>query len=81
MSSNNYTLDRFEGPYAIFLKRPAETEQLIIHQSAIHVKVRVGDIVAIRDNGQQYHIEVLRNETAAAKSNVANLLQQLRNKQ
>ena len=37
MSSNKYTLDRFEGDYAVFLKRPDETEQLLIHRNDIQV--------------------------------------------
>ena len=76
---NKYTLDRFEGEYAIFLKRPAETEQLLIHRSSIHVDVKQGDIVTIQDNGTKYTIQVLHDETSAQRSNIANLMQQLRN--
>lgn len=80
MSLNKYTLDRFEGEYAIFLKRPAETEQLIIHRAAIHTAVKQGDIVAIQDHGTKYTIQVLHDETSAKQKRIANLMQQLRNK-
>lgn len=77
---NNYTLDRFEADYAIFLKRPNETEQLLIHRDDIHVPVKEGDIVSIKDDGESYEIEVLAEETKAAKDRVRNLLDQLRQK-
>ena len=59
MSSNKYTLDRFEEDYAVFLKRPDETEQLLIPRNAIQVKVKEGDIVQIDGSGDSYKIEVL----------------------
>lgn len=80
MSLNKYTLDRFEGDYAIFFKRPEETEQLLIHRSEISVEVKEGDIVQIKDNGEIYEIEVLKDETAAKKKSVKNLLEELKNK-
>ena len=78
MSYNKYTLDRFEGEYAIFLKRPEEQEQLLIHRTDIHVPVKQGDIVRIQDDGQLYYIEVLEDETASQKDRIQNLMQQLR---
>ena len=78
MSSNKYTLDRFEGDYAVFLKRPDETEQLIIHCNAIQVAVKQGDIVQINDDGESYKIEVLEAETKAAQDRVNDLLARLR---
>ena len=78
MSSNKYTLDRFEGGYAIFLKRPDETEQLLILRHAIQVAVKQGDIVQIDDNGDSYKIEVLEAETKAAQDRVNALLARLR---
>ncbi|RKQ15654.1 DUF3006 family protein [Ureibacillus endophyticus] len=47
MESNLYTLDRFELDYAIFLKRPEETDQLLIHRSEILTPIKEGDIVQI----------------------------------
>lgn len=81
MNSNNYTLDRFEADYAIFLKRPNETEQLIIHRDDIHVSVKQGDIVSIVDDGENYEIKVLAEETKAAEDRIKQLMNQLRQRQ
>lgn len=81
MSSNNYILDRFEADYAIFLKRPNETEQLIIHKEDIHVPVKQGDIVSILDDGENYEIKVLAEETKAAEERIKDLMSRLRQKQ
>ena len=78
VNSNKYTLDRFEEDYAVFLKRPNETEQLIIHRNDIQVPVKQGDIVQIDDNGESYKIEVLEAETKAAEDRVNDLLAKLR---
>ena len=78
MSLNKYTLDRFEGDYAVFLKRPDETEQLLIPRNAIQVTVKEGDIVQIDDDGESYKIEVLEAETKAAQDRINDLLARLR---
>ena len=78
MSLNKYTLDRFEGQYAVFLKRPDETEQLLIHRNDIQVTVKQGDIVQIDDSGDSYKIEVLKAETKAAQDRINDLLARLR---
>jgi len=80
VKSSKYTLDRFEGDYAIFLKRPDETEQLIIEQNEVNVKLREGDIVEITDNGYGYTFQKLEADTQAAEGRVKNLLDQLKNK-
>lgn len=80
MSSNKYTLDRFEGIYAIFLLRPNETKQLIIEKSELGVSLREGDLVEITDTGYGYKIVKLEVETAAAEQRVQSLLEKLRNK-
>lgn len=81
MNYNKYTLDRFDGEYAIFLKRSNETEQLLIHHAEIPSELKEGDIVSIQDDGFDYKIELLREETASQKQRINNLLQQLRNKE
>ena len=80
MSYHKYTLDRFEDEYAIFLKRPEETDPLLIHRSDLRIPVKEGDIVQIRDTGTSYEMEVLHKETNAQKENITKLIQQLRNK-
>ncbi|MEK4387325.1 DUF3006 domain-containing protein [Solibacillus sp. FSL W7-1464] len=81
MNYNKYTLDRFDGEYAIFLKRPNETEQLLIHHTEIPSELKEGDIVHIKDDGFDYKIELLKEETENQKTRVNNLLQQLKNKE
>lgn len=80
MSWNNYTLDRFEGDYAVFLKRPAEVEQLFIHRNDLQIHLQQGDLVKIQDYGAGYHLELLQEETAKKKQQIADLMKQLRNK-
>ncbi|MER1959180.1 MAG: DUF3006 domain-containing protein [Solibacillus sp.] len=75
-----YTFDRFEGDYAIFLQRPEETQQLLIHRTDLAIEVKQGDIVSINDNGRTYEITVLNEETVSQKDRIANLMQQLREK-
>lgn len=80
MNYHKYTMDRFDGDYAIFLKRPEETEQLLIHRAEISIAVKEGDIVRIQDDGVTYHIEVLNEETTAQKQYIQELINQLKNK-
>ena len=79
MSSNKYTLDRFEGIYAIFLLRPYEINQLIIEKSELQVELREGDIVEITDTGYGYKVVKLSEETSATEERVQGLLKKLRN--
>lgn len=81
MNYNKYTLDRFDGDYAIFLKRPDETEQLLIHHAEIPSELKEGDIVSIEDDGFDYKINLLQEETLSQKQHINNLLQQLKNKE
>lgn len=78
MNYHKYTLDRFEGDYAIFLKRPEETEQVLIHRNEITVKVKQGDIVHIQDDGKKYKIEVLQNETTSQNKRIQQLMKELK---
>ena len=75
-----YTLDRFEGDYAIFLQRPEETQQLLIHRTDLAIEVKQGDIVSINDNGRTYEITALNEKTATQKDRIASLMQQLSEK-
>lgn len=80
MRLNKYTLDRYEGDYAIFLKHPEETEQLLIHQSEIDVELKEGDIVQIKADGGKYTFEALEAEIKERKEAIKNVLANLRNK-
>lgn len=78
MSYHKYTLDRFDGDYAVFLKRPEETEQLLIQRTEILVTLQEGDIVSIQDDGGKYLIEVLQDEMNAQKDRIQQLMKKLR---
>ncbi|WP_339280330.1 DUF3006 domain-containing protein [Lysinibacillus sp. FSL P2-0066] len=80
MSLSKYTLDRIEDGYAVFLKFPAEEEQLIISQSAINKAVQVGDRVQIEEKNGIYHIEILQEETQQKRADIQSLMNRLRNK-
>ncbi|MEK3980353.1 DUF3006 domain-containing protein [Psychrobacillus sp. FSL K6-2836] len=80
MNSNKYTLDRFEGDYAVFLKYPNETESLLVQSSELNDKVKKGDIVNISIKEEKYKIEPLAEETASQKERISQLLEQLKNR-
>ena len=80
VSSNKYTLDRFEGDYAIFLKRPDEVEQLLIHRFDIDVELEQGDIVEITDTGEGYRFNVLHEEKHQAENRIKALMEKLKKK-
>lgn len=73
-------MDRIEDGYAVFLKFPAEEEQLIISQSAINKAVQVGDRVQIEEKNGIYHIEILQEDTQQKKADIQSLMNRLRNK-
>lgn len=73
-------MDRIEDGYAVFLKFPAEEEQLIISQSAINKAVQVGDRVQIEEKNGIYHIEILQEETQQKRADIQSLMNRLRNK-
>ncbi|WP_042476726.1 DUF3006 domain-containing protein [Bacillus ndiopicus] len=80
MSLNNYTLDRFEGDYAIFLKRPEETEQIIIHRNEYSEQLSEGDIVTISYQNGVYSIQRLNEETSAQEDKIKQMMRALRDK-
>lgn len=81
MSSTKYTLDRYEGEYAIFLKADNETVQKIIHRSEMNIVLAEGDIVLIDDNAQPpVNITLLQEETAAQKEKISKMIERLRNR-
>ena len=78
MSYHKYTLDRFDGDYAVFLKRPEETEQLLIQRTEILVALQEGDIVGIQKTGEKHRIEVLQEDRNVQKDRIQQLMKQLR---
>lgn len=73
-------MDRIEDGYAVFLKFPAEEEQLIISQSAMNKPVQVGDRVQIEEKDGIYHFEILKEETQQKRADLQSLMNRLRNK-
>ena len=80
MSSTKYTLDRYEGEYAIFLMAENETSQKIIHRSEMNLELAEGDIVLI-DDAPTINITLLQDETSAQKEKMSNMIERLRNRQ
>ena len=79
VSSTKYTLDRYEGDYAIFLMANDETVQKIIHRTEMNVEVAEGDIVLISE-GPVIQITPLVEETAAQKEKISKMIETLRNR-
>ncbi|MEI4770242.1 DUF3006 domain-containing protein [Psychrobacillus sp. FJAT-51614] len=79
MRSNKYTLDRFEGEHAVFLKHPNETESLLVARSEINEPLEEGDIVSITVLENSYKIEKHEKETMDQRDKVQRLLEQLKN--
>ncbi|SDO10338.1 Protein of unknown function [Psychrobacillus sp. OK028] len=80
MNSNKYTLDRFEGDFAVFLKYPNEKESIQIHCSKLNAQLNQGDIVNISSKEDKYEIELLIEETTNQKQRISQLLEQLKNR-
>lgn len=78
MNLNKYTLDRFEGDFAVFLKYPNETESLQIRCSDLKASLNQGDIVNISVIQDKYEIELLSEQTMDQKGRVSQLLEQLK---
>ena len=79
MSSIKYTLNRYEGDYAIFLMANDETVQKIIHRTEMNVEVAEGDIVLISEE-PIIQITPLVEETAAQKQKISALIEKLKNR-
>ena len=79
MSSTKYTLDRFEGDYAIFLKHSDENAQKLFHRTELPAEIKEGDRVLI-DDEPNFQVTILKEETAHQKERVSSLLERLRNK-
>ena len=81
MSSTKYTLDRYEGEYAIFLMADNEASQKIIHRSEMNIELAEGDIVLIDDDRQPpIRITLLQDETVAQKEKISKMIERLRNR-
>ena len=75
-----YTLDRIDDGFYVFLRHSNEEEELLIPASKVSVKLSEGDIVCISKTESDYIIEALENETEIMKDKVNSLLEKLKNK-
>lgn len=80
MQSISYTLDRYENDYAIFLKRPDECEQLIVHRTEMLGDAQQGDICEVSYDEGKFIIRVLEQQTRDANETAKALLAKLRSK-
>lgn len=78
MNYHKYTLDRFDGDFAVFLKHPDEMEELLIRRTNILVALKEGDIVRIQEVAGNYQMDVLQDETNAQKQSIQQLMNKLR---
>ena len=75
-----YTLDRIDDGFYVFLQHSNEEEELLIPASKVSVILSEGDIVCISKAESGYVIEVMENETEIMKDKVNSLLEKLKNK-
>ena len=75
-----YTLDRIDDGFYVFLQHSNEEEELLIAASKVSVKLSEGDIVFISKTESDYLIEPLEIETGLMKDKVSSLLEKLKNK-
>ncbi|OCS87032.1 DUF3006 family protein [Caryophanon tenue] len=80
MPLTEYTLDRYEHDYAIFLKRPEECEQLLVHRSEMLGTAQAGDICTVIPQNGKFIVQVLSNKTKQVQHQAEDLLAKLRNK-
>ncbi|MCM3745104.1 DUF3006 domain-containing protein [Sporosarcina luteola] len=74
-----YTLDRFDEDYAVLLKYPTEDEQLLIPKENLR-EFHEGDIMLVKQEGEEFSFLPLKTETDAMKSKVNNLINKLKTK-
>ena len=82
MNSNKYTLDRFDGEYAVLLLKGDESQQEMINRSLVEGFANEGDILEIEwdVDGSFKNASVLKGETEDRRTQVSNLLEKLKNK-
>lgn len=82
MNSNKYTLDKYDGDYAVLLLKGDESQQKLIERSKLESYAKQGDILDVEWNpdGSFKEASVLEAETNNRKENVKNLLEKLKRK-
>ncbi|GKW45866.1 MULTISPECIES: DUF3006 domain-containing protein [Planococcus] len=82
MKSNRYTIDRFDGDFAVLLSKEDETQQKLIERSKVENYANEGDIIDVQWNsdGSFKKASVLKLETERRKLEVENLIEKLKRK-
>lgn len=80
---SKYTIDRFEGDFAVLLDRDNEEKQTLVLKEQLPLNIREGDILNVlwQDNTEKIEkVTVLQEETKSAKEKAEELLQKLLDK-
>lgn len=82
MASTNYTLDRYDGEYAVLVLKGDESQQQLVERSKLESYAKEGDILDVEWNadGSFKEASVLETETEQRRSDVENLINKLKNK-
>ncbi|MEL3961106.1 DUF3006 domain-containing protein [Lysinibacillus endophyticus] len=72
---SNYTLDRIDDGFYVFLSKDDESQQRLIAVSEVNISLTEGDIVNIHEDGT---IELLEEETKITKDKVDALIEKLK---
>jgi len=82
MKSSKFTLDRYDGEFAVLLEKGNESHQELIDRSKLESYAKEGDILDVEWNsdGTFKEASVLEEETSNRKKDVSNLLEKLKNK-
>lgn len=77
-----YTLDRFEKEMVVLLFKDDETKELFISKESLPSNAAEGDILFVEFNvdGSVQRINLLEEETEAARQKVEDLLNKLKRK-
>lgn len=81
-SMSKYTVDRFEGTFAVLLLRSNEEKQVDVPRAELPSKVKEGDILDVQFDPKNkiIKVSVLTEETESAKDKAEALLQKILNK-
>ncbi|HZG70380.1 MAG TPA: DUF3006 domain-containing protein [Chondromyces sp.] len=82
MSSNKYTLDRYEGDVGVLLLKGDESQELLVSKDQLQ-GAEEGDIlfVELGEGNEIKSVEILKEETKITKKMVDDLLERLKNKE
>lgn len=82
MQSTKYTLDRYDGDYAVLVLKGDESQQQLVERSKLESYAKEGDILDVEWNpdGSFKEASVLQTETEKRRNDVKSLINKLKNK-